>query len=154
MMSLYFLFLYRPRSLVSASGRQLFPPQCLYCTAQREGMGLLEYHQAMPSLRDLAHDGVLCIFSKRSAPDRDKWCGPSVQAAWIVHPYKITPCWVTLLLLARRAAVLDQPSSFGLIRTTYPPPPPFPDPPTFLNFFHFLLPAPTPFFPFSVSSAF
>ncbi len=28
-------------------------------TAQREGMGLLEY-QAMPSLRDIAHDGWLC----------------------------------------------------------------------------------------------
>ncbi len=29
---------------------------------QREGMGLLEY-QAMPSLRDVAHDGVLCTFT-------------------------------------------------------------------------------------------
>jgi hypothetical protein len=25
---------------------------------QREGMGLLEYHQAMPFWRDVAHDGV------------------------------------------------------------------------------------------------
>jgi hypothetical protein len=31
-------------------------------------MGLLEY-QAMSSLRDVAHDGVLCTFNKRSAPD-------------------------------------------------------------------------------------
>ncbi|MFN9906597.1 MAG: hypothetical protein ACK56F_10795, partial [bacterium] len=32
----------------------------LLCSCvQREGMGLLEY-QAMPSLRDVAHDGVLC----------------------------------------------------------------------------------------------
>ncbi len=51
---------------------------------QREGMGLLEY-QAMPSLRDAAHDGVLCTFSNKSAPDRDKWFGPSGQAAWTVH---------------------------------------------------------------------
>ena len=35
----------------------------------REGMGLPEY-QAVPSLRDVAHDGVLCSFSNRSAPDR------------------------------------------------------------------------------------
>jgi hypothetical protein len=39
----------------------------LYCMYQREGMGLLEY-QAMPSLRDVAHDGVLCTISNRSAP--------------------------------------------------------------------------------------
>jgi hypothetical protein len=32
-------------------------------------MGLLEY-QTMPSLRDVAHDRVLCTFSNRSAPDR------------------------------------------------------------------------------------
>jgi hypothetical protein len=31
---------------------------------QTEGMGLLEY-QAMPSLRNLVHDGVLCTFSNR-----------------------------------------------------------------------------------------
>jgi hypothetical protein len=36
--------------------------------AQREGVGLLEYH-VMPSFRDVAHDGVLCTFSNRSAPD-------------------------------------------------------------------------------------
>ncbi len=29
---------------------------------QREGMGLLEF-QAMPSLRDVAHDGWLCTFT-------------------------------------------------------------------------------------------
>ncbi len=46
----------------------------------REGMGLLEC-QCMPSLRDIPHDGVLCTFSNRSAPDRGKWCGPSGQAA-------------------------------------------------------------------------
>jgi hypothetical protein len=51
----------------------------------REGMGLLEY-QVMPSLCDVAHDGVLCTFSNRSAPDRGNWCrGPAGQAAWTVH---------------------------------------------------------------------
>jgi hypothetical protein len=41
----------------------------------------------MPSLRDVAHDGVLCTLSfiNRSAPDRDKWPGQSGQAAWAVH---------------------------------------------------------------------
>ncbi len=51
---------------------------------QREGMGLLEY-QAMPSFRDVDHDCVLSTFSNRSAPGRNKWCGPSGQAAWSVH---------------------------------------------------------------------
>jgi hypothetical protein len=39
---------------------------------QREGMGLHVEYQAMPSLRDVAHDGVLCTFSNRSAPNWDK----------------------------------------------------------------------------------
>jgi hypothetical protein len=51
---------------------------------QREGMGLLEY-QAMPSLRNVAHDSVLSTSSNRSAPDQGKWCGPSGHAAWTVH---------------------------------------------------------------------
>jgi hypothetical protein len=46
-------------------------------------MGLLQY-QAMPSLRDVAHGGVLYTFSNRSAPDRDE-SGPSGQEAWIAH---------------------------------------------------------------------
>ncbi len=50
----------------------------------KRSMVLLEY-QAMPSLRDMADDSVLCTFSNRSAPDRDRWCGSSGQAAWIVH---------------------------------------------------------------------
>jgi hypothetical protein len=82
---------------------------------QREGMGPLE-HQAKPSLRDVAHDGDLCTISNRSTPDRD-----TTQGVWPVraggmdrpsHHAKITPCCVTLLQLARRAAVLDQLSSF------------------------------------------
>ncbi len=51
---------------------------------QKEGMSLLEY-QALPSLRDVAHDGVLCTFRNRSAPGRGKWCSPSGSAAWTVH---------------------------------------------------------------------
>ncbi len=31
-------------------------------STQREGMGLLEY-QALPTLRDVAHDGWLCTFT-------------------------------------------------------------------------------------------
>jgi hypothetical protein len=81
---------------------------------QREGMGLLVY-QAMPSLRDLAHDGVLCTFSNRSAPDRSNRCGP--QGWWHGPPttYKITPCWVIILQPSRRAAVLGNPLAFALI---------------------------------------
>jgi hypothetical protein len=47
-------------------------------------MGLLEY-QAMFSLRDVAHGGVLCTLSGRSALDRSKWCSPSGQAEWAVN---------------------------------------------------------------------
>jgi hypothetical protein len=47
-------------------------------------MGLVE-HQAMPSLRVEAHNGVLCTLSNRSAPDQGMWCGPSGQAAWTVN---------------------------------------------------------------------
>jgi hypothetical protein len=51
---------------------------------QRESMGLLEY-QALPSLHDIAHDGVLFTFSNISVPGRGKWCGRSGQAAWTFH---------------------------------------------------------------------
>ncbi len=47
-------------------------------------MGLLEY-KAMPSLRDVAHDGVLCTFSNSSAPRRGQVVWPVRQAAWTVH---------------------------------------------------------------------
>jgi hypothetical protein len=43
-------------------------------------MGLLEY-LAMPFLRDVAREGVLCTFSNRLALDRGKWCDPSGKAA-------------------------------------------------------------------------
>ncbi len=64
-------------------------------------MGLLEY-QAMLSLRDVAHDGVLCTFSTRSAQTgasdvvrQGRWNEPSIA-------YKIATYWVTLLQPARR----------------------------------------------------
>jgi hypothetical protein len=48
-------------------------------------MVYLEYH-VMPSLRDVAHDGVLCTLSNRSAPDWGKWCGPSGRVGtWTAH---------------------------------------------------------------------
>jgi hypothetical protein len=66
----------------------------------------------VPGPTFLAHDGILCTFSNRSAPDRVKGCGPSGQAAGTVHHvYKITPSWVTLFQPARRTAVLGQLSS-------------------------------------------
>jgi hypothetical protein len=74
-------------------------------------MGLLEY-LTMPSLRDVAHDGVLCTFSIMAQPQtgasgvvrQGRRLGPSIM-------YKITLCWIALLQPAKRAAVLDQPSS-------------------------------------------
>jgi hypothetical protein len=39
----------------------------------------------MPSLPDVAHEGVLCTFSNISAPDQGKWWGQSGQAAWTAH---------------------------------------------------------------------
>jgi hypothetical protein len=74
-------------------------------------MGLIEY-QVMPSLHDLANDGVLCTLSNRSASDRG--ASGVVRQGRRHEPsiaYKITPCWITLLQPARRAAVLGQPSS-------------------------------------------
>jgi hypothetical protein len=66
-------------------------------------------YQAMPILRDVAHDGVLCTFRNRSAPDWGEWYGPSGQAAWTVHHVQNHTLlgWVTLL----QPAVLGQPSS-------------------------------------------
>ncbi len=67
----------------------------MYVYEQRLGMGLLEY-QALPSLPDVAHGGVLSTFSKRSAPDRGKCMVWSVRADGMDRPYitsKITTCW-------------------------------------------------------------
>jgi hypothetical protein len=59
----------------------------VYDADQREGMGRLEFwvpgHAFLASF--LAHGGVLCPFNNRSAPDRDKWCGPSGKAVRAVH---------------------------------------------------------------------
>jgi hypothetical protein len=57
-----------PISLLPFSPLRCLPPgggggvSNLHHANQREGMGLLEY-QAMPSLRDAAHDGWLCTYT-------------------------------------------------------------------------------------------
>ncbi len=77
----------------------------------REGTGLLEY-EAMPSLCDVACDGVLCTFCNRSASDWYKWCVVRQgRRHGLSITYKITPDWVTLLQPRRRAVGLGQPSS-------------------------------------------
>ncbi len=76
-------------------------------------MGLLEC-RAMPSLRDMAHDGDLCTFSNRSAPDRGKCVrqgsrhGPSIM-------YKITPCWSLSSSQPGGPPFRASPLAFGLI---------------------------------------
>jgi hypothetical protein len=50
----------------------------MYVYEQREGTGLLEY-RAMPSLPDVAHDGVLSTFRKKISPR------PGQVHAWTVH---------------------------------------------------------------------
>ncbi len=87
---------------------------------QREGMGLLEY-QAMPSLRDITHDGWLCTFTIKQQleiPSARSWAAPvratgTVQkrhAVRPVHHIQNHTSQVTLLPRARRVAVLGQPS--------------------------------------------
>jgi hypothetical protein len=88
---------------------------------RRHGSTTVEY-QVMPSLRYIAHDGVLCTVhavSNGSAPDRGKWCGPSGQAAWTVHfKYKKTPCWVTSSSKPDGQPCWASPLVFGLIART------------------------------------
>ncbi len=87
----------------------------------REGIGQLE-HQAMPSVRvEVTHDGWLCTFMYyiTAAGNSVSWqLGSSCQCnrygkkkRQAVHHVQNPTCRITLLLLARRAAVLDQPSS-------------------------------------------
>ncbi len=78
-------------------------PSPLFGPERSHGSPRLPSHAFLPSLRDVAHDGVLCTFSN-GVVRQGRRHGPSIA-------YKITPCWVTLLRPARRAAVLGQPSS-------------------------------------------
>jgi hypothetical protein len=71
--------------------------------AERRHQSTIEY-QVIPSWRDVTQDSVLCAFSKRSALDQGKWCGPPGKAAWTVHHVQ------NLRQLTMRAAVLGQPS--------------------------------------------
>ncbi len=88
---------------------------------QREGMGLLDY-RAMPSLRDVAHYGWLCIAAGYSiSTPLGSFCqgnrygtGPEQVAVRPVHHVQNHTCLVTLLQPARLAAVLSQPSSLRL----------------------------------------
>ncbi len=98
------------------------PPPPQYCSIdQREGMGLLEY-QAMPSLRDVAHDsGCVHLLYNSSIKihqlaARQLLSGQPVRygkggRSRPVHHVQNHTCRVTLLQPARRAAVLGQPSS-------------------------------------------
>jgi hypothetical protein len=77
---------------------------------QSEDMALLEC-QTMPSVHEVAHDGVLCTHLVTDQPQiGGKWCGPSGQAAWTVHRVQNhtsagslsssqpggPPCWASL----------------------------------------------------------
>ncbi len=97
-------------------------------------MGLLEYY-AMPSLLDAAHDGVLCTFSNRRAPDRGNWCGPSCRAGGMNRPSCTKthsagslsssqsggpPCWASPLAfgLIVRYPLFPLPASLSFIPNT------------------------------------
>jgi hypothetical protein len=71
-------------------------------------MGLLQEYHAMPFLRDVAHDGVLCTFSKRSSPGQVVWSvgagGMDRQSHTKSHPaghfllqLARPPCWASPL---------------------------------------------------------
>jgi hypothetical protein len=81
------------------------PPPPPPSSAQESRHLLIIKYQAMPSLRDVAHDGVLCTFINRSAPTRACDVVTSGQAAWTVNHVQNQTCWVTLLQPPRRAAV-------------------------------------------------
>jgi hypothetical protein len=53
----------------------------------------------MPSLRDVAHDGVLCTFSKRLTPDRGKLAAGLLSSS---QPGGL-PSWVSPLAFGRIA---------------------------------------------------
>jgi hypothetical protein len=84
---------------------------------QREGMVLLEY-QAIPCLRDVAHD-IYYIYQQLEIPSPRSWAATvrasgtvrKRQAEWPVHLVQNHTCRVTLLQPARRAAMLGHHSS-------------------------------------------
>ncbi len=98
--------------------QHLLPPQL---SSERRHGSILEY-QVMPSLRDVAHDGLLCTFTYISAagnsirsqlgiaPIRSTGTVLKRQAVRPVHHVQNYTCRVTLPQPARRAAVLDRPS--------------------------------------------
>ncbi len=93
-------------------GRIPTPPNhSLFSLERRHVSSRVPVYQDMPSSRLVTHDGVLCTFSNRSAPDRGKWCGDVVrqgrrQGLSTVHRPAGTlfssqpggpPCWATPL---------------------------------------------------------
>ncbi len=85
---------------------------------QGEGMGLLQYHQAMPSLHDVAHGGWLCtvhLLYNSSWKFRELAAGQLLSGQPVRYgkgrrygpsiTNKITPAGRALLQQARRAAV-------------------------------------------------
>jgi hypothetical protein len=101
-----------PSSHASGPIKRLYPPE------RRHG-SILEY-QAMSSLLDVAHGGWLCTFtikqqleipSARIPPVRTTGTVRKRQAVRPVNHTQIHTCRITFLQSARRAAVLDQPSS-------------------------------------------
>jgi hypothetical protein len=115
----------------------------IQCQPQREGMGLLEYILGHASLRDIAHDGLLCTFTlhitaagKYISSQLDNSCQGNryctEKAGSSTRPsHTKSHLRVTLLQPARRAAVLGRPLAFGLIEKPQQPPPLLPPPPQF-----------------------
>jgi hypothetical protein len=98
----------------------VLPPQIiiLYLLSspeRRQGSTRVQGH--VPSLRDVAHDGVLCTVSNISATDRGKRRGPSWQAEWTIHHVQYHTLLGHSPSPSQGAAVLGQPSSLR------PPPP-------------------------------
>ncbi len=85
----------------------------------REAAGVFLEFCFMPSLRDIARDGVLCTFGiqehqqqQLALPEAHSWAAPDQGKRYsTVHQVKAACMdWVTLLQPARRAAMLDRPS--------------------------------------------
>jgi hypothetical protein len=83
----------------------------------------------VPSLRDKAHDGVLCTFSDRTSATGTSWICQEIAAEQLQTTFctasqgrwhgpsftaQISPGWVTLFQPARRASVLGHLSSLRL----------------------------------------
>jgi hypothetical protein len=76
---------------------------------------------------NVAHGSILCTISNKSVPDRDKFCGQSVQEVWTVHHVQnqtllalACGCWVTLSsILPGGPPCWASPLAFDLIDLNY-----------------------------------